>query len=375
MEKKERMYQELIELITTDSASGNENEIAHLLEAKLNQLGFQISIDDAGKTFGGNCGNLFAVREGELKASVMFCSHMDRVPNGYGIHPVEREGILYSNGETILAADDVSGICAILEGVRLAIESGKKLPRLEILFTVGEEAGLFGAKAADVSQWKSDMVYVMDSSGHTGRIIHSAPGRSILEAHVTGKAAHAGIEPEKGIDAAKIMCEMLATMKTGRIDENTTSNFSTITTKTSKAMNIVCDDAVFRGEMRSREKWKMDEYASYFKSHCEEVAAKYQAGVEIAREDSFFPFTVATDSEIVSIAVEALKKMGIEPMIEAAGGAMDANIFNAKGKCAIGIATGYFRNHTSEEYLHLDDFYQAGILVKNIIEISAERRH
>lgn len=98
-------------------------------------------------------------------------------------------------------------------------------------------------------------MYVLDSPGRIGRIVNGAPGRALLEAQVFGKAAHAGNEPEKGIDAAKIMAEMLATMETGRLDENTTSNFSHLWSKTCEAMNVVCDHAILRGEMRSgREK-------------------------------------------------------------------------------------------------------------------------
>lgn len=109
------------------------------LEVKLRELGCTVTRDNAGETFGGECGNLIGILEGELDGSVMLSSHMDRVPNGYGIQPVEKDGILYSDGTTILAADDISGVCAILEGVRRAKASGKPLPRIEIIFSVGEE--------------------------------------------------------------------------------------------------------------------------------------------------------------------------------------------------------------------------------------------
>ena len=225
--KNQRMLDELTELMRIDVSSGQEMEIADCLAAKLEQMGFSITRDEAGATFGGVCGNVLAVREGERDSVVCFCSHMDRVPGGIGIKPVEEDGILRSSGDTILAADDLSGVAAILEGVRQAIESGKALPKLEILFTVGEEAGLYGAKAFDVSLLTSKTMYVLDSPGRIGRIVNGAPGRALLEAQVFGKAAHAGNEPEKGIDAAKIMAEMLATMETGRLDENTTSNSMT----------------------------------------------------------------------------------------------------------------------------------------------------
>ena len=354
--KNQRMLDELTELMRIDVSSGQETEIAEHLVKKLEQMGFAITRDEAGATFGGVCGNILAVREGERDGVVCFCSHMDRVPGGIGIKPVEEDGILRSSGDTILAADDLSGVAAILEGVRQAIESGKALPKLEILFTVGEEAGLYGAKAFDVSLLTSKTMYVLDSPGRIGRIVNGAPGRALLEAQVFGKAAHAGNEPEKGIDAAKIMAEMLATMETGRLDENTTSNFSHLWSKTCEAMNVVCDHAILRGEMRSRSGEKLDRYEAYFQSHCREIAEK-----------TFLPFFIPEDSEMIQIVTESLKEMGIEPQINGGGGGMDGNIFNQKGITCVGIATGYFKNHSTEEYLHLDDFYHAGELVARII--------
>ena len=349
--KNQRMLDELTELMRIDVSSGQETEIAEHLVKKLEQMGFAITRDEAGATFGGVCGNILAVREGERDGVVCFCSHMD----------------LRSSGDTILAADDLSGVAAILEGVRQAIESGKALPKLEILFTVGEEAGLYGAKAFDVSLLTSKTMYVLDSPGRIGRIVNGAPGRALLEAQVFGKAAHAGNEPEKGIDAAKIMAEMLATMETGRLDENTTSNFSHLWSKTCEAMNVVCDHAILRGEMRSRSGEKLDRYEAYFQSHCREIAEKRGARVEFKRENTFLPFFIPEDSEMIQIVTESLKEMGIEPQINGGGGGMDGNIFNQKGITCVGIATGYFKNHSTEEYLHLDDFYHAGELVARII--------
>lgn len=129
---------------------------------------------------------------------------MDRVPGGIGIKPVEEDGILRSSGDTILAADDLSGVAAILEGVRQAIESGKALPKLEILFTVGEEAGLYGAKAFDVSLLTSKTMYVLDSPGRIGRIVNGAPGRALLEAQVFGKAAMREMSRRKALMRQKL---------------------------------------------------------------------------------------------------------------------------------------------------------------------------
>ena len=148
--------------------------------AKLEELGFTVTMDKAGEVFSGNCGNLTAIREGELDGALFLSSHMDRMPNGFGIKPVERDGVLCSDGTTILAADDISGVCAILEGLRCTIGSGRPLPRLEVVFTIQEELCLGGAKVMDPSVLKAHVGYIFDSPGGAGRFINGAPGRYIL---------------------------------------------------------------------------------------------------------------------------------------------------------------------------------------------------
>lgn len=369
--KNETMYAELLELLTTDAASGKETAIAHLLTGKLEALGFTVSTDNAGETFGGECGNVLGVLEGQLDGSLLLCSHMDRVPNGLGIRPTERDGVLYSDGTTILAADDISGVCAILEGLRRVLASGKPLPRLEVYFTVGEEAGLYGAKATDVSIFRSRLGYIFDSPGRVGRFVTAAPGRYQLGAEIAGLAAHAGNEPEKGINAAKIMCDILSTLRQGRLDSVTTSNFPILSTGTN-VPNVVCDFASFSGEARSRDARKLEEYVAYFAAHCRQVAGEQGAGLKIIKEQAFLPFQIPEDDDVVVIAKAACGKVGIASAFEPGGGGMDANIFNAQGMTTIGVATGYSKNHTKAEQLILEDFFQSGELAAALIETYAE---
>ena len=368
--KNETMYAELMELLTTDSASGKETAIAECLIAKLKALGFAVTTDNAGETFGGECGNVLGVLEGQMEGSLLLCSHMDRVPNGLGIQPVEKDGVLYSDGTTILAADDISGVCAILEGVRRALAAGKPLPRLEVLFTVGEEAGLYGAKAMDMSLLQSHVGYMFDSPGPVGRFVNGAPGAYELGAEITGRPAHAGNEPEKGINAAKIMCDMLSTMKQGRLDELSTSNFPILRTG-STATNVVCDFASFEGEARSRDMQRLLDYVAYFEEHCQKVAGDNGAGLKVLKKERFLPFLIPEEEHVVAVAKAACEKLGLTCRIDVGGGGMDANIFNARGMSTIGVATGYTKNHTKNEQLVMENFYNSGELAHVIIETYA----
>ena len=369
--ENESMYAELLELITTDSASGKESAIARLVMGKLEALGFTVTTDNAGETFGGECGNVLGVREGELDGALLLCSHMDRVPEGLGIHPVERDGVLYSDGSTILAADDISGVCAILDGLRRVLAAKVPLPRLEVLFTVGEETGLYGAKAMDLSKLHAKMGYFFDSPGSVGRFVHGAPGLYQLNAEITGRSAHAGNEPEKGVDAARTMCLMLSTLRQGRLDPISTANFPILRTG-STARNVVCDFASFQGEARSRDVKRLEDYVAYFEAHCQKVAAANGAGLKLSKVENFRPFLVPLDDPILAIAETACRSLNIKFRAEIGGGGMDANIFSAQGITCVGVATGYTKNHTHSEQLVLEDFFLSGRLAAALIETYAQ---
>ena len=206
----------------------------------------------------------------------------------------------------------------------------------------------------------------MDSPGTLGRLINGAPGLAKLQAEILGKAAHAGNEPEKGINAAHILCHILDTLKDGRLDEETVANFPLMGTGNT-ATNIVCDRAWVKGESRSRNQEKLEAYMDYFQRHCQEAAAGTGARVRTAAEISFAPFQLAETEPVIRTAVKALEALGIAPRIEQGGGGMDANIFNAKGLPSLGVATGYTKNHTLEENLDLESFTRSGQLVEKLI--------
>lgn len=368
--RNEGMLQEFKELVSIDAISGQESGIAAALRPKLEELGFTVTMDSAAEKIGGDCGNLIAVRDGELDGALLLSSHMDRMPNGFGIKPVERDGVLYSDGTTILAADDISGICGILDGLRTVIGSGKPLPRLEVVFTVQEET-LFGSKEADYSLLQSTMGYIFDSTGAAGRFVIGAPGGYSLNVDITGKAAHAGNAPEKGINAAKVMCDIVSSLPQGRIDFETTANYPILHTDTT-ARNAVCDRAHIKGEARSRNPQKLTDYVALFRERCEAAAGSSGAEVVYETIEDYPAFVVTEDHPLLVMARAACAELELPYLAEVGGGAMDANIFAGHGITAVGVATGCYKNHSCDEYLVLEDFFRSGRLCACLIETYAD---
>src|SRR3989338_7993551 len=70
-------------------------------------------------------------------------------------------------------------------------------------------------------QIKGDRI-VFDGDAEVHNIFVSSPGYRRMDFTVTGRSAHAGVEPEKGISAIEIATKIISSLKLGRIDEETT---------------------------------------------------------------------------------------------------------------------------------------------------------
>lgn len=369
----EAIIQDFLELVQINSDTLFEREMADNLTKKLKDLGCQVTEDDVGAKIGGNAGNLHAIYSGSLPGSVLFLAHMDRVPGGQNIHPMITEDVIRTDGQTILAADDLAGVCAILDCLRRLKASGKPHCSVEILFTVSEEVSLRGSKNLDYAKLQSKNAYVFDSSGRIGRIICAAPSKANIEIHIHGKSAHAGNEPEAGIDAAKICGKILATLNIGRLDSETVSNFPCIRTGNTST-NIVCDYAQVIGEARSLDHSKLEAYIAYLKKTVADITAGTGANAEVHADIGTYAFCVDSDDITIQNAVKAMNQLNITPKITKGGGCMDANWLNKYGIRSVGIATGYMNNHTTQEKLYVQDFLLSGQLAEQLVrEYSTEK--
>ena len=248
---KQNIIEDFKQLVSFDSISFHERNTADWLLARLKSMGFSVEEDQAGAYYGGDTGNIFAVLDGELEGDpVIFCAHMDVVEPGSGKKSVlEKDGTIHSAGDTVLGADDISGILEILYGVQLVLDSGKPHKKIEILFTIGEELYVKGSDVFDYSKVTAKQAYVLDLSGAVGTAARRAPSIISVRAEIKGKAAHAGFEPENGIHAIFAAANAVSRLCMGHVDEETTFNIGTIQGGT--ATNIVPDCCVLTGEIRS----------------------------------------------------------------------------------------------------------------------------
>ena len=136
----ERVLKNLTEIIQIDSESYHEGPMTDYLQKYFEDRGYEVYRDQAGKIVGGDhSGNLMVHIPGTLPGEgICLNAHQDTVKPGLGIKPVLENGILKSSGDTILAADDKSGIAMIMELLDLLTETKTPHRDLYLLFTICE---------------------------------------------------------------------------------------------------------------------------------------------------------------------------------------------------------------------------------------------
>lgn len=373
----DRLADLFMRLVQIDSESKREGKICEALQDLLRSMGAEIHVDEAGQKVGSDSGNLIARFKGNRDVpAMMLNAHMDTVKPGKGVIPHLKDGVFTSEGDTILGSDDKSGVAILLEVVQTIVE--KDLPHgpIEVVFTICEEVGLLGAKNLDVTRLSSTFGYALDSRDTEG-IVTRAPGANRMEIIVHGKEAHAGAEPEKGINAISVAGKAIAALEIGRIDRETTCNIGVIEGGT--ATNIVPNRVTIKGEVRSHDPDKLnrvtDEITTAFQSAVDAFKKSGQdelPRLEIDLKRDFSRTHIPEDHPVVVLAQEASRNLGRTLTCKTTGGGADANIFFEKGIMTGVLGTGMRDVHTSRENIALADMVKTAELVMEIIRLHGE---
>jgi tripeptide aminopeptidase len=352
-----------------DSVSRRERGVVDHLAVRLGDLGLEYTEDGAGNVINGTAGNIVARLPGTVPGpTLLFCTHMDTVEPGNGVKPRVEGHAIRSGGDTILGADDKAGMAAVLEAVTVLKEQGLPHPKLELVFTVSEEIGLLGIKEIDFGRLESVMGFVLDSDGTPGKVITRAPSQDRIVATVVGRAAHAGINPEDGVNAIQAAARAIADLPLGRIDEETTANIGVI--RGGQATNIIPERVHLEGETRSLDNNKRRSLTEHICRMMTERVEAAGAQIKIEVEQIYSSFALEPDTRPVRMALKAAANVGLVAAIEQTGGGSDANVLNEHGIPTVNISTGMRKVHSTEEYLLIEDLVNTTRHVLEIIRLA-----
>ncbi|MFA7383326.1 MAG: M20/M25/M40 family metallo-hydrolase [Desulfurivibrionaceae bacterium] len=375
----ERLAQVFTAMCIIDSPSGEEARMAIFLKALFAQEFPEalIAEDNSAKETGSDANNLVIHFTGNLPGEpIFFNCHLDTVEPGRGVKVVREGNRFCSEGETILGGDDKGGIAILIEAIRAITEAQTPHLSFDLVFTTCEEVGLRGAKALDLSLLRAREGYALDSTG-VDLLIIGAPAANHFHFTITGAAAHAGLHPERGINAIQLAARCLAELKLGRLDEESTANIGRISGGT--ATNIIPDSVRVEGEVRSHSAEKLADFSQQIKATVQAAIARWspEADAQLApgvRPQLDFHLTaeypalnIDRTASILRRVERAAATLKRKIRYERAGGGSDANIFNGKGLPTAIIGIGMDHVHSTDESIDLRDMVRTAELVATII--------
>lgn len=362
---RERLARIFTELCHIESPSRQEARVSSYLQEYFTRLGADfIHIDNSAAASGSQTGNLLIRFEGDARHAepLFFACHMDTVGPTKGIEVVREDDTFFSKNETILGADDKSGIAALIELFCLIRENDTPHCPVELLFTTCEEIGLLGAKALDPELLQAPYGYALDST-HKDTIITGAPAANRLKITIHGKAAHSGLAPETGINALALASKAINQLTLGRLDSLSTANLGLIRGGT--ATNIVPESIEIEGEVRSHSEELLEQHTHEIERIFQECVAAAPSCPDADRpslsfdvKEDFPALSLDDDEPVVKRIHTAAAAINRTFSHAIAGGGSDANIFCGMGLKTAIIPTGMANVHTTEEYIHLDDMVQ-----------------
>lgn len=348
------------DMVAIDSESGDEAKfIAYLEDLFRRELHADCELD--------GYGNLIArvpAKGSSQDKPILLAAHADTVRPGRDIEPIVGERDIKSAGETILGADDKAGIAEIFEAVRTA----DRRPPVEILITREEEIGLRGAKNLDMSLVTATRGFVIDGESPS-EIIIGGPTHISLDISITGRSAHAGMEPEKGISAIHVAASAISRMPEGRIDSETTANVGTI--HGGMIRNGVPERVVIQAECRSLDDTKAMRQAEKMRHAFEQAAEEAGAKVKIETEVEYRASRVPEDGPIVQLAREAIAAVGLTPSVRLITGGTDALVLTGRGLDTVVLGYGGSAAHTSDEQIPIEAMQQATAVIRQILHLAA----
>lgn len=366
---------DLSELVGIDSGSNDVagvNRVADWVQRRLLGLGFTVERRASAETGVGD--TLIGRRSGTGAHTVLMFAHMDTVFDigDAAARPfsVDADGLAHGPGVT----DDKAGVVAGLHAAAHLIANEHE-PYKELVFvcTPDEEIGSsVGGPVLQELAETADVAFCLECARENGDLVISRKGAVDLDLEVLGKAAHSGIEPERGAHAGLEAAHLTIFLQELADPENRlTVNVGIL--RAGDRTNIVPDRALLRVEARAPLAATLAEMMQKLQDRADSpVVAGTTISVTVV--DDCPPLEETAHSKALgAMAVGIASELGFQPGLARTGGVSDANRVAVLGVPTLdGLGPVGGGDHTPTEWLDLGSVPQRVALLATLIARSQE---
>lgn len=369
----------LLRFLSIDGVSGQEKAIATAITGALKKAGVapkNIRFDSAHTRIPmpTETGNLLVDLPGTRPGPrIVFSTHLDTVPLCAGAKPRRDGHRIVNDAPTALGGDDRTGCAVLVVLAETLLKHKLPHPPITLLFTVREESRLMGARHLDPADLNGAVMGFNVDSTIAADMITGAVGGETWDVDIRGKAAHAGVAPEKGISAILAGAIAIAEAHRGgwfgkvvKGEGKGTSNIGVFGGKDGQsagdATNVVTDYVHIKGESRSDDETFTAAITGAFEQAFKDAAAHVHDDSGNAAELTFesradyFPFRLDDTAPVVRHAIRAAESIGLKPSTRFSHGGLDANWLARHGLPTITIGAGQAEIHTVNEWIDLEEY-------------------
>lgn len=359
-------------LVNIDSGSGYEpglTQVRDIAVDELKQLGFSIQlVPDAAA----HNSHVVATLKGTGKAKILLMAHMDTVfkEGSAAARPFHiKDGRAYGPG----VMDDKGGIVAGIYALKVLKNQGfKDYAQITFLLDASEETGTDGASELIRNTAKGhDVTLNLEPGRPADGLVVWRKGSATAVVEVKGKAAHAGVAPELGRNAAmEAAHQILQLGKLGDAEKKTTINFTVI--NSGDRVNVIPDQATAKADVRAALPEEFDRIEKDLaRVSANKLIPETEVTTSLHRGLPPMPQTPESD-KLVAIAQGIYGELGRKLTVEGSGGAADASLSAGVGTPTLdgfGIVGGNI--HTPEEYAEVESVApRIYLLSRMIMELS-----
>ena len=376
-------------------------DLARMLASELEDLGLEdVSID----------GNAYVMATLPSNVphevpTIGFVSHFDTSPDysGTGVNPMIHENyqgqdlvlsekdnivlspsyfedllmyqgqtIITTDGSTLLGADDKAGIAEIMTAMEHLVNHPEiKHGKIRVAFTPDEEIGR-GAHKFDVEKFGADWAYTMDGS-QVGELEYENFNAAGATVTINGKIVHPGYAKGKMINSMLIASEFIQMLPAKEIPQETEGyeGFFHLQQMKGEVESTQLDYIIRDHDMELFKKRKIE-----MTRIAGELNERYGEGtVEVEMKDQYFNMREKVEPvmHIVDVAREAMRELGIEPIVKPIRGGTDGSQLSYMGLPCPNIFAGGHNFHGRYEYVPLESMIKATEVIVRIAEKVASR--
>lgn len=275
--------------------------------------------------------------------------------------------LITTDGTTLLGADDKAGVAEIMTMAEYLL-AHPEIPhgKIRIGFTPDEEVGR-GTDFFDVKGFGAEVAYTVDG-GQLGELEYENFNAATAKIRIHGISIHTGSAKGKMVNALHVGMEfhsLLPVFENPAFTEGYEGFFHLDSinggVELAEMKYLIRDHDM---NLFNRKKETMQKIAAYLNE-------KYGAGtVELKIIDSYFNMREKVEPHIylVDIATDAMKEIGVEPIIRPIRGGTDGARLSFKGLPCPNLCTGGHNFHGRYEYISIQSMEKVVELLLKIVE-------